>query len=59
MTFEHRHFSNECIVVEIGLPHFEYQYQKKERVFVGVCEFCSRKNELPEVCPCKRVRYCN
>ena len=44
MNFEDRIWNNEVVVVEIGVPHFEYKYEKQERVFVGTCEWCSQKN---------------
>lgn len=58
MNFEEQTFNNQIVFVEVASPKFAYAYEKKERVFVGQCEWCSVSNELTAVCKCKRVRYC-
>ena len=60
LNFADKEFdTNECIVIEIGTVKFAYKYQEQERIHIGDCEFCTKRNALKVVCNCKRVRYCD
>ena len=59
MTIEDKNFYNQVILVEIATPNFAFKFEKQERVFVGTCEWCNIRNQLNEICKCKRVRYCD
>lgn len=58
-TMDEKEFTNEVVFVEYGHPSFVYRYAKQERVVVGDCEWCNKRNQLQVICVCKRVRYCN
>lgn len=59
MTVDEKEFKEEVVFVEYGHPAFTYKFEKKERIVVGICEWCNRRNQLETICVCKRVRYCN
>ena len=59
MNFEKVSFDSEIFLVEVGLPRFEYKYQKQERAFIGQCDYCSTTKLLTIQCVCKRARYCS
>jgi hypothetical protein len=59
MTIEDKSFYNQVILVEIATPKFAFKFEKQERVFVGTCEWCNTRNQLNQICKCKRVRYCD
>jgi len=58
-ALEDKEFYGEALFVEYGHPCFTYQYTKQERVVIGICEWCNRRNQLKVPCVCKRVRYCD
>ena len=58
-TIEEKEFNNEALFIEYGHPQFCYKYQEQERVIIGMCEWCNRRNQLKVACVCKRVRYCD
>jgi hypothetical protein len=59
MTVDEKEFKDEVVFVEYGHPSFSYQFLKQERVVIGQCEWCNRRNQLKTICVCKRVRYCD
>lgn len=60
LTIEEKEFTNCCILVEVAKDDlFAFKYKKQDRVFIGKCEWCSKRNVLPTICVCKRVRYCD
>lgn len=38
---------------------FAFRYNKNEKLVIGVCEYCNKKNIMRSICKCKNVKYCD
>ena len=50
------------IVVEFresNKESFAFKCNIAEKLIVGTCEYCSRKNIMRAICKCKKVSYCD
>ena len=54
--------NNTNIVVEFReskTGKFAFKYNKNEKLVIGVCEYCNKKNIMRSICVCKNVKYCD
>lgn len=38
---------------------FAFKFVSNEKLVIGVCEYCNKKNIMRAICKCKNVRYCD
>lgn len=38
---------------------FAFKFNIEEKLIVGSCEYCSRKNIMRAICKCKKIMYCD
>ena len=38
---------------------FSFKFNKTEKLVIGTCEYCNKKNIMRAICKCKVVKYCD
>ena len=54
--------NNSHIVIEFREGQddtFAFKFNKNEKLVIGVCEYCNKKNIMRAICKCKNVKYCD
>jgi hypothetical protein len=58
-----RQNGNKAVIVvefrESSNDKFAFKCNIAEKLVIGTCEYCSRKNIMRTICKCNRVKYCD